>query len=151
MDNEWEVRISISSDDSSSIIYEILNKWDKEVKQGSRAQFLDEDPFLVTSISFILGTITSGFLKQIGKEIWDNFKKIFVDSSQEKEQIPGFKVLFNYNGLKIKASLDSDNPKKIKRAFDSLNVILEQTVDIEDEFEEIEFVLDEELGEWVRV
>jgi hypothetical protein len=130
------------------LIYDKLIEWDNRYNKNS-AQFIEKIDILPTTISFILGTITSGFLKEIGKEVWNNLKKIFI-SEDENKRMPGFEFNFIYEGIEIIAELESDAPQELKKALNNLNGIINKILDGEEDVGKMRFTLDSDGGEWKR-
>ncbi|TDX45432.1 hypothetical protein C7959_14417 [Orenia marismortui] len=145
-----ELDSNISLGSMSSIIYSKLTEWDYKFNSSSKAQFLEEADILVTSISFILGTITTGFLKQIGEEVWYNVKNIFYNCEKEK-RIPGFKFKFNYEDIDVTVELESEDPEVLENVLNNLNVILKQVLKEEDHISEMKFRLDKDSERLIRI
>ena len=103
-------------------IYEGLMNWKIEKEEILKSEFIDQAEWLPV-ITFMLGTVTTGFLKAIGSEIWDNVKEIFVDS---KGEVPGFEFEFNYEGVEIKKKKKSEDREVIKKALKNLDKLVEQ-------------------------
>ena len=82
-----------------------------------------DGPEWLPVITFVLGTITTGFLKAIGSQIWSNIKKVFAKTDVDP---PGVKVKFNYEGVEIEARVKSNNLKVIKQALDNLGYLVAQ-------------------------
>lgn len=99
-------------------------------------------------VSFALGTITSGFLKEIGKEIWSNFKKIFTNF-KSKIKTPRFEFRFEYQGIEIVAEIaDNADYEGLKIAFNKIEEVYNKIeeldlIDKEQNIDKLQFVLDE--------
>lgn len=106
--------------------------------------------WLPTILSFSLGTITSGFLKEIGKEIWSKFKNIFVTSKQE-ESIPKLEFSFEYKGIEVIAEIESNDLSHLKQAFDKLGEIYDKVTKLNldnQDISKLRFSLDLEEKRW---
>ncbi len=111
-----------SSAEREQQIYEGLMNWKIEKEEMLKSEFIDQAEWLPV-ITFILGTVSTGFLKAIGSEIWSNLKEIFVDS---KGEVPGFEFKFNYEGVEVTAKIQSEDKEVIKRALENLNKLVAQ-------------------------
>ncbi len=124
---------------------------DEKINLNTHSQFLDDIgavQFFSTAITFILGAISTGFLKQIGEEIWDNFKKIFLKNNKEKN-MPSFKFEFEFNGVDIKAKLVAKDPENFDFTLKNLNNIIQEVLDNEDDqLQKINLEIDCDLEEW---
>jgi deferrochelatase/peroxidase EfeB len=114
-----------------------LSNWKQEYDRLSQLKWIDELSWLPV-LSFVLGTVTSGFFKGIGSDIWEKFRDIFIQPEGSKE-IPNFEFKFNYQGIKVKAQVKSDDIETIKAALNNLEDLLDRLNDKEG-LEEVEFV-----------
>ncbi|AGB40721.1 hypothetical protein Halha_0748 [Halobacteroides halobius DSM 5150] len=121
-------------------------EWKKrrEEKQSLETQFIEEISWLPI-ISFIFGTITVGFLKAIGSQIWAGLKKYF-SQAEEKKEMPSFEIQFSYKGVKIIAKFNNNDRKKIKDALKNLDGLL-KSIPHKQNLNQITFVLDS-TGDW---
>ncbi|SFL34307.1 hypothetical protein [Candidatus Frackibacter sp. WG13] len=104
-------------------------------------------------ISFSLGAVTSGILKEIGKEVWYKIKGLLIES-KKKSHAPKFEFEFEYQGIEIIAIVESDDPKELKQAFNNLGdmwdkiVALTESEDTDRDRDKIRLMLDLEEGGW---
>ncbi|SJZ31472.1 hypothetical protein [Selenihalanaerobacter shriftii] len=135
---------------NSKEISEVLNIEFKRIY--SNDEFVSVDVgginWLPAILSFALGTITSGFLKEIGKEIWSKFKGLFIDSKKKKSEIPKFEFEFEYQGIEIIAEIESVDPSELKAALNRLEDILNLISEEEENINQLELRLDLEEGTW---
>ncbi|GAB6098806.1 hypothetical protein JCM16358_06850 [Halanaerocella petrolearia] len=142
---EDKIEIKLDNLQSKSEVAETVYKTlEKQAEDRLKPYFLNGVEWLPI-ISFILGTVTSGFLKEIGSEVWKGVKKFFRCNSN-KEKIPKFEISFNYQGVKVKASLENTNQQTLESALDRLGSSLEQAIN-QDEIEEMKFIMDLN-GKW---
>jgi hypothetical protein len=106
--------------------------------------------WLPTILSFSLGAITSGILKEIGKEIWTKIKETFIKSKKQTE-IPNFEFEFEHKGLGIIAEIKGEDPAELRSAFNRLSEVYEKIEDLKSEnkkISELRMVLDLDKGYW---
>jgi len=107
--------------------------------------------WLPTIISFSLGAVTSGILKEIGKEVWYKIKGLLIES-KKKSHIPKFEFEFEYQEIEIIAIVESDDPKELKQAFNNLGDMWDKIVTLTEgedtNRDKIRLMLDLEEGDW---
>ena len=125
-------------EEMSCLIAEAFVSWKQEIKKKAKPEFIDDFPMIPT-ITFILGTITTGFLKQIGEEIWKNLRKT-VNQNNVYRQKPNMKLNFNYEGVKFIVEVEHNDLETLHQVLKNLDGII---TEISKEEEQVKFVLGE--------
>ncbi|GAB6137570.1 hypothetical protein [Halanaerobaculum tunisiense] len=128
-----------SSVEVANRVQNVLLDWLADQEQGLKSQDIEWLPV----VSFILGTVTSGFLKSIGSEIWQGVKDFLYSKKRDN---PNLEFKFNYQGVKVVAKLDNNDPQIIKTALSNLDDLITVIVNNR-EVKRLKLILDN-TGKW---
>ncbi|MCK8827485.1 hypothetical protein MWH25_06975 [Natroniella acetigena] len=114
------------------------------LQKRSKKQFIESEKALLIIVKYFLGAISSGFLEELGKDLWEKFKEIFIENG-EQQVVPDFKVQFNYADRSVLAEIKGEQFAKLETAFKELESILD---DLETDEDEVYYILKEDG--WIR-
>ena len=138
-----KIRIEINNNSSEERISQLVEKaflsWQKSIKEEPKPELM-ADFFIIPTITFILGTITTGFLKQIGEEIWSNLKKV-VESNKRCGPKPNMKLDFNYAGVEFIVEVEHNDLQTLHSVLKNLDGIIKGIS--KEEEQKVKFVLGE--------
>ncbi|MBM7557905.1 hypothetical protein [Halanaerobacter jeridensis] len=138
-----KIEIKFDDEDSWERISELVAKafirWQSSLKEKTKAELIDEF-FVIPTITFILGTITTGFLKQIGEEIWSNLKKVVSESNICRPK-PNMKLNFNYEGVQFIVEVEHNDLQTLHRVLKNLDDIIKGIS--KEEEQKVKFILGE--------
>ncbi|MCK8817991.1 hypothetical protein MWH28_11550 [Natroniella sulfidigena] len=137
---EVEVKLEGQLDDVS----EVVQGGFLSLQKKSKKQFVESEQVLLIIVKYVLGAVSSGFLEELGKELWERFKEIFIEGD-EQQVVPDFKIQFDYADKSILAEIKADQFAKLEAAFKELEGILDN---LEEDEDEVHFILKEDG--WVR-
>jgi hypothetical protein len=139
---EKKIEIRCQADDSweeiSQLVTQAFTSWQRRINSIAKTEFVDELPMIPT-ITFILGTITTGFLKEIGEEIWDNLKEI-VSKGSSYNRKPNMEFNFNYEGIDIIVAVEHNDLETLHSVLKNMDDII---TGISQEEEQVKFILGE--------
>ncbi|MGM0370113.1 MAG: hypothetical protein ACQEP9_06825 [Bacillota bacterium] len=139
---EKKIEIRCQSDNSreeiSQLVTQAFTSWQRRINAITRTEFVDELAMIPT-ITFILGTITTGFLKEIGEEIWNNLKEV-VSKGSNCNQKPNMKFDFNYEGIDILVEVEHNDLETLHSVLKNMDDII---TGISKEEEQVKFILGE--------
>ncbi|WP_408954473.1 hypothetical protein [Natroniella sp. ANB-PHB2] len=125
-------------------ISEVVQGGFLSLQKSSEKQFVGSEKALLIIVKYVLGAISSGFLEELGKDLWEKFKKVFLENS-EQQVVPDFKVQFDYADRSVLAEIKGEQFTKLKTAFKDLEDILDH---LETDEDELHFILKE--NGWIR-
>ncbi|MFO7819093.1 MAG: hypothetical protein R6V17_02545 [Halanaerobacter sp.] len=128
-----------SWDEISKLVAQAFMRWQYSIKEQTQPELVD-DFFVIPTITFILGTITTGFLKQIGEEIWSNLKKV-VSESKIRRPKPNMKLNFSYDGVHFIVEVEHNDLQTLQGVLKNLDEIIKGIS--KEEEERVKFILGE--------
>lgn len=128
-----------SWEEISKLVAQAFMRWKYSIKKQTKPELVDEF-FVIPTITFILGTITTGFLKQIGEEIWSNLKKV-VSESKTRRPKPNMKLDFNYEGVQFIVEVEHNDLQTLQGVLKNLDEIIKGIS--KEEEERVKFILGE--------
>ena len=137
------IEVKCQADDSweeiSQLVARAFLRWQKSIKDKTKPELIDE-AFVIPTITFILGTITTGFLKQIGEEIWENLRKVVSESNICRPK-PNMKLNFNYEGIHFIVEVEHNDLQTLHSVLKNLDEIIKGIS--KDEEQKVKFILGE--------
>ena len=111
-----------SWEEISQLVARAFSRWQRSIEEKAASEMIDEF-FIIPTITFILGTITTGFLKQIGEEIWSNLKKV-VSESKICRPKPNMKLDFQYEGVQFIVEVEHNDLQTLHSVLKNLDEII---------------------------
>ena len=128
-----------SWEEISQLVAKAFVRWQQSLEEEAQPEMIDEF-IIIPTITFILGTITTGFLKQIGEEIWSNLKKV-VSESKICRPKPNMKLNFSYEGVQFIVEVEHNDLQTLHSVLKNLDEIIKGIS--KEEKQKVKFILGE--------
>lgn len=128
------------------IVHIFSGSYHIHTKKVERLSLQVDDPILWLVVS-LGGAVITGIGKAIGEDIWKEFKKRFIEHTQDKPS--SLRVMIDSNARKVEFNLGASNPEVVKLALESVDKAVESLLSKDNASIYLNF--DEEKSSWKQV